>query len=117
MNLTGQSRIQREPGLFFPVKILPSHGHLPVPFLSTLHPFNYIAGMSGNTRGNYSLPYILRLRQAKVLRRRYVAEKIGTGGSSNSPTYSPSNVVITSTDIGYQRAENIEGSPLADRFL
>ena len=103
--------------MLFPIKVLSSHRHVSVPLLGALDPFDYISSMGSNAGGYHPLPHILRVREPKVLAWRYIAQKIGASGSGNSTTNSSSDMVIASTNIGYQRTQHLEGCPVADGLL
>ena len=73
--------------------------------------------MRGDARGEDALAHVLHVRQAEMLGRRNVAEKIRARGRGDRAAYGPGDVVVSGRTIGHQRTENVEGCLPAELLL
>lgn len=73
--------------------------------------------MSSDLAGHDALLNVVYVRQAQVLSRCDVAQKISSAGSCDSSADSRGDVVVAGENISYQRSKNVEGSVVADPLL
>ena len=70
-----------------------------------------IGSMCGNLRSHDAVPHVLQIRQAEMLCRCDIAQEIRTAHGSNGTADRSCDVVISRSNICYQRPQHIERTP------
>ena len=84
---------------------------------SALYALGDIRRMGCDLGGNNSLPHIVHVRKAQMLRRGHVAQEGSTIGRRDGAADGCRDMVIAGGHIRNQRAQHVEGSALADGLL
>ena len=103
--------------LFFPVQFLAGICHTVILVPGSRDPFGNVCCVSGDLGGNDALFYIIHVGESQMLGRSHIAKEGCTVHGCYSSTDGSCDVIITRSNVGYQRTEDIEGSAHTDALL
>ena len=116
--LRGRTGSMARPNMLFPVHTATGVAHTVVAIAGAGNALGDIGGMRGDLRGDQAIAHILQHRAGAGARPGvHVAQEVGARGGRHGAADGGGDVVVARGDIGYERAEHVEGRIVAQALL